>query len=169
MDEIDVCRGIADSKVHFILNPDLWTTCNQDIIDRINTSWNEVKFLDDENSTLHASMDILPIDKGGIYVFIAKPNIIPDSHLYIFYIGRSLKTQNQNLRKRCSEYYKDNRPKISRMIRNWGKYLYIRYLPLEDNDFIAALEKTLINAILPPCNDEIPNKKIRDAVKAFSM
>lgn len=169
MEEIDVCRSIPDSKVQFILNPKLWAKCNQDIIDIINTSWDEVKFLDDESNSLHKSMGSLPTDKGGIYVFITKPNIIPGAHLYIFYIGRSLKTQNQNLRKRCSEYYKDNRPKISRMIRNWGKYLYIRYLPLDDNKFITSLEKSLINAILPPCNDEIPDKEIRDAVKAFSF
>ena len=169
MHEIDVCNSISNSKIHFILNPYLWNECNQEIIDSIHTDWDEVKFLDDGNSTLHASMKFLPNDKGGIYIFIVKPNLIPDSHLYIFYVGRSLKTENQNLRKRCSEYFKDNRPKILRMIENWGKYLYIRYLPLDDNQFISDLEKILINAILPPCNDEIPDKEIRAAVKAFSM
>lgn len=169
MNEIDVCSSISDSKIHFILHPHLWDKCNQEIIDSIDTCWNEVKFLDDGNNNPHESMDSLPNDKGGIYVFIVKPNIIPDSHLYIFYIGRSLKTHSQNLRKRCSEYYKDSRPKISRMIRNWGKYLYIKYLPLDDNKTIEDLEKILINAILPPCNDEIPDKEIRAAVKAFSM
>lgn len=167
MSEIDVCRSIADSKIHMILNAVLWDRCDQGIIESINTNWSEVKFLDYVNNSLHTSMDLLPNDKGGIYVFIAKPNIIPDSHLYILYIGRSRKTQNQNLRKRCSEYVKDGRPKILRMIRNWGKYLYIRYLPLDDNSVIEELEKRLINAILPPCNDQIPDKEIREAVKAF--
>lgn len=169
MNEIDLCSSIPASKIDFILDPHLWDKCGQEIIDSINTTWSEVKFLDESTYTLHESMGFLPNDKGGIYIFIAKPNIIPGSHLYIFYIGRSLITKSQNLRKRCSEYYKDKRPKVSRMIKNWGKYLYIRYLPLDDNDFISELEKTLINSILPPCNDEIPNKEIKAVVKAFSM
>ncbi|MFZ7101544.1 MAG: hypothetical protein ACOWWO_02665 [Peptococcaceae bacterium] len=171
MNEIDVCRrSIADSKIFFILNPHFWENCNPQIIEYVNTKdWKEVKFLDNNSGVLHASMSDLPNDKGGIYVFIAKPNIIPASHLYILYIGRSLITEKQNLRKRCSEYPEDARPKISRMISNWGKYLYIRYLPLEDNQLISELEIELINTILPPCNDKIPDKEIRDAVKAFSM
>lgn len=53
------------------------------------------------------------------------------------------------------------------MIREWGPYLYIKYIEMTDNDTIKALEKKLINALVPPFNDEIPNKTIKRAVDAF--
>ena len=55
------------------------------------------------------------------------------------------------------------------MLKGWGEYLYIRYLPLTDDLELEKIEAELINKILPPFNDKIPDKKIRDAVKAFSM
>ncbi len=166
--EIDVCTSISSSRIHFIVSPELWECFDMNLSAIINCTWEEAKFLDLDNN-IHPSMHNLPINKGGIYVFIAKPNIIPNTHMYIMYIGRALNTQTQNLRKRCGEYYAEKRPKIKRMIESWGKYLYIRYLPLEDNSQIEALERELINRILPPFNDAIPDMEIRDAVKAFSV
>lgn len=40
-------------------------------------------------------------------------------------------------------------------------------IALSDNQIIDKVEEELINKILPPFNDEIPDKNIRDAVKAF--
>jgi len=112
----------------------------------------------------------IPNDKGGIYLFLAKPNILPGSHLYLMYVGRAHISTTQNLRKRCSQYpVEKKRPKIKRMIEQWGKYLYIRYLPLDNNATIDIVESELINKILPPFNDEIPDQKISAAVKAFTM
>ena len=83
------------------------------------------------------------------------------------YIGRAKKTEKQNLRKRCKEYYSEERPKIGRLLRSCWKYIYIKYLPLEDNVLIDRVEAELINTILPPCNDKIPNKVIQNTIKAF--
>lgn len=166
--EIDVCASVCSSRIHFILSPELWGCFDSALCTLINCTWEEVKFLD-SNEDMHPSMDNLPTNKGGIYAFVAKPNIIPNTHMYIMYIGRALNTPSQNLRKRCGEYYTEKRPKIKRMIESWGQYLYIRYLPLDDNSTIEALEKELINKILPPFNDSIPDVDIRDAVKAFSV
>ncbi|AFV03482.1 hypothetical protein UNSWDHB_322 [Dehalobacter sp. UNSWDHB] len=55
------------------------------------------------------------------------------------------------------------------MIEGWGQYLYVRYLPLTDNDLIDSIESEIINKVLPPFNDMIPDKQIRTAVKAFSV
>ena len=86
------------------------------------------------------------------------------------YVGRAHISTTQNLRKRCSQYpVEKKRPKIKRMIEQWGKYLYIRYLPLDNNATIDIVESELINKILPPFNDEIPDQKISAAVKAFTM
>lgn len=168
---IDMCLDISEKQLRFTLNPDaVWEEFDVKLkllIDK--TEWQEVKFLDDSYKGLHSSMRNLPNKKGGVYVFVLKPEIIPATHLYILYIGRARYTSNQNLRKRCRQYFSDNkRPKINRMKTTWGNHLYIRYLPLEDNNIIDEMEKALINAILPPCNDEIPSKRLMRSIKAFA-
>lgn len=174
-EEIDVIKkSIVDTKVTFTLNPKFWEDFDQNMKKSLYSSfqWNEIKFLD-ENKELHKNINNVPTDFGGIYLFVAKPNILSDAHYYLLYVGRARKTNNQNLRKRCKEYFneikKEKRPLIHRMLNTWGDYLYIRYIPLADNDEINRIEAELINRLLPPFNYEIPDKKIRDAVKAFSI
>lgn len=165
--EIDVIENsIKDSKWPFIINPVFWDNIDLEIREKINVEWKEVKFYNDDGDPTE-DINTIPNDKGGIYVFVLKPNIIPDAHFYIMYIGRAKKTINQNLRKRCKEYYSEDRPKVFRLIRYWRKYIYIRYLPLDDNDTIDRIEAELINTILPPCNDKIPNKMIQRTINAF--
>jgi len=172
MNEIDIVdNSIPISKVEFILNPLFWNDFNDDIKNQLHSVpiWDEAKFLDDRGK-INPEMSRLPNKAGGIYLFVAKPNLIPNTHSYLMYVGRAHCSNHQNLRKRCREYIKvQKRPKITRMINTWGQYLYVRYLPLTDNDLIDDLESEIISKILPPFNDSIPNKQIRNAVKAFSV
>ena len=164
---IDMCNKIKEKKLHFVLNPDdSWGKFDASFKTIVDTDWYEVKFLDDSCSALHNNMDTLPNDNGGIYVFIAKPEIIPCAHQYILYIGRAKLTKSQNLRKRCKEYFGDTRPKVYSMVNSWGNHLFIRYLPLSDNNIIDNLEKELIRTIFPPCNDYYPDKITRMAMKS---
>jgi len=165
---IDMCNEFANKRKYFDLNPNgAWENFDPNMQEIINSSqWHEAKFIDEERGALHIDMSGVPNDVGGIYVFVLKPEIIPRAHVYIMYIGRAKHTTNQNLRKRCKEYFNDIRPKILMMREHWGKHLYIRYLPLDDNNIIDQMEKSLINAILPPCNDIIPDKTIMMAKKA---
>ena len=118
---------------------------------------------------MNPSMNDIPGDKGGIYLFYARSGIIP-LNANLMYIGRAKITDHQNLKKRVREYYNPkNRPRINILIQLWGTYLYVKYLPLEDNRIIEELEKRLINSILPPFNNEIPDKTVRDAVNAFDI
>jgi excinuclease UvrABC nuclease subunit len=171
MQEIDVIGDMSKANIRFMLNTALWDSFDSNILHIISCpqSWNEVKLLASDG-TRNPQLCTIPNDKGGIYLFLAKPNILPESCLYLMYIGRARITPTQNLRKRCSQYPAENsRPKIKRMIEQWGQYLYIRYLPLDDNGIIDTVESELINKILPPFNDEIPDQKISAAVKAFTM
>jgi len=163
-----MCQKIKDRRLCFILNPDdVWDKFDNSLKTIVQADWYEAKFLDDTGSNLHNDMINLPNNCGGIYIFILKPEVIPKTHIYILYIGRCKYTVYQNLRKRCCEYIKDtNRPKILAMINSWGKHLYIRYLPLVDNDVIESLEDELIETIFPPCNDKYPKKVTRMAMKA---
>ena len=166
--EVDVIKNsINDSKWSFIINPEFWENIDTDVKSLIDTDWSEVKFFKDTKEP-NEQINTIPNDRGGIYLFIIKPNYIPDTHLYIMYVGRARNTKNQNLRKRCKDYYSEsNRPKVKRLLERWWKYIYIKYLPLDDNDIIDKVEEELINAIVPPCNDKIPNKKIQNTIKAF--
>jgi excinuclease UvrABC nuclease subunit len=168
MEEIDIIDSLKDTKIHFWVNPKLWDEFDEEIYTLVNRNWQEVKFLDD-NMERHPQTNELPNNCGGIYIFLAKPNKVPNSHLYLMYIGRAYYSRGQNLKKRCLEYINPERPKIKRLVKGWGKYLYIRYLPIEGNDIIDQIEKELINKILPPFNDFIPDKTIRGAVKAFDL
>ena len=171
MQEIDVIGNIAESHLRFVLNTTLWESFDTSILSTISSPllWNEVKLLD-SNGRRNPQLSTIPNDTGGIYLFLAKSNILPESHLYLMYVGRAHISATQNLRKRCSQYpVEKKRPKIKRMIEQWGQYLYIRYLPLDNNATIDIVEDELINKILPPFNDEIPNQEISAAVRAFTM
>lgn len=167
--EIDLVENsILQSKVNFIIDPQLWHSFDDGIKNVIDAEWQEVKFFTGDKEK-NPEMDLIPSDKGGIYAFVIKPSIIPNVHMYLMYVGRAHISQQQNLKKRCMRYYNDCRPKIKRMIEYWWEYVYIEFLPLDDNTIIDNVEKELINKLIPPCNDEIPNQTIRNAVKAFSM
>ena len=98
--------------------------------------------------------------------------IIPGFTEYPVYIGRAQYTGGQNLRKRCKEYFQkysrqDERPKITRMFKYWAKELFLSFLTIEDNDDTKDFEKKLINSLLLPFNDEIPENNLQQAIKAF--
>ena len=155
---IDMCRAIQNNSLHFTLNPqNCWERFNADFNDIVNKDeWKEIKFLNDSATEINESINTVPNDKGGIYIFILRPNIVPCVHKYILYVGRVKCTKKQNLRKRFKEYVHDDRSAILLMRETWGKDLYIRYLPLTDNTTICALERELIRTIIPPCNSEYP-------------
>ena len=171
MQEIDIINSVATSKIGFHLNTTLWENFDSNVMKTISESqaWSEIKLLDQDGKR-NSQLSAIPNDQGGVYLIIAKSNILPDSHLYLMYIGRAHISSSQNLRKRCAQYPAEKkRPLIKRLIEQWGRYLYIRYLPLCDNTTIDAIETELISKILPPFNDRNPNKKISAAVKAFRV
>lgn len=157
MELLDICNKMKTHKLTFLLNPDgEWDTFDSNYEHIINNNWREAKFLDEPGNQLSDEINNIPNNTGGVYTFIIKPNIITEVHLYIVYIGRVQLTSTQNLRKRIKEYLSDTRPLILLMRETWGKYLYVRYLPLTNNVQIRGLEEELIRVILPPCNDKYP-------------
>ncbi len=134
--------------------------------------WTQIKFLNDKGDGFNPDISKVPNKKGGLYLFFVKCNTISGITEYPFYIGRAQLTKRQNLRKRVREYYtkfarEDERPKITKMFNYWGKELHLAFIEIDDNKDIIELEKKIINSLLLPMNDEIPDKKERQAVKAF--
>lgn len=156
----DMCCSIRNHSIKFTLNPgDCWSNFDSNVKELVyKQEWQEIKFLNDTADQINEEISQVPNNMGGIYMFVLHPNLVPDMHRYILYVGRVLSTETQNLRKRFREYVKDTRTDIMYMRETWGKDLYIRYLPLTDNELIKQLERELMTAILPPCNTQYEGK-----------
>lgn len=101
-------------------------------------------------------------------MFFIKGNSLPFIEKYIVYIGRCQYTEDQNIRKRASEYFTDNRDFIKSMFSHWKSFVYYRYFPDTDNDRIKTNEALLLNAIWPPLNPTIPKKiEVQPSINAF--
>lgn len=156
----------------FTIVPKLWDDFQipTDVMEAL--VWNEVKFLNDDGTAFSDEFDQIPNDQGGIYIFIIKSKVLPGISEYLAYIGRAQLTTNHNLKARCRRYFREylnekERPKITSLINFFKKHLYLKYATVPDNETIVRLEAELINSILPPFNDAIPSKVIRQAVNAF--
>lgn len=162
-------------KLHtfdFKLYPKLWNDFSVEEEIMLKLEWGETKFLNEDGTDFSDEVKNFPIDSGGIYLFIIKSNVLKGISEYLAYIGRAQFTENHNLRVRCKRYLtqyinENERPKITTLMNYFKDHLYIRYTKVSSNELIIKLEAELINSLLPPFNDEIPNKIVRQAVNAF--
>lgn len=169
LDGLDMCERHKLLKWEFELDPDKWDSLDPSVRSVIvGGGWKSIKYFQDDGRTLSTSINELPDDSGGIYVFFVRPELIPDIHLYVMYIGRARRKNNTySLQKRCRDYATDTRPKISTMRKYYGKFLYLAYLPLADDTLITKVEKELIRVVIPPCNADIYDYNVLPAVSAF--
>jgi len=154
---VDMCMRHKILTYNFELNIDRWNDFNEDLRKIVSQEWKMIKYLNEDGTQLNMEIEKVPDNMGGVYIFLVKPEIIPQVHLYIMYIGRARKRNDYSLRKRCKDYFRDNRPKIATMRELWGPYLYFRYLELPDDETIVAVERELLRVIIPPCNSQIPD------------
>lgn len=159
-------------EVPFKLHKALWDKFDFPGLDLRFDQWNKIKYLNDTADDFNASINNIPNNQGGLYMFYVRCEIITGLTEYPLYIGRAQLTQHQNLRKRVKEYFQkyarnNERPKITRMFQYWANDIHIAYYTLVDNEDIIDLEKQIINSLLLPMNDEIPDTEIRQAIQAF--
>jgi len=133
------------------------------------TNWSsEIKYMKD--GKISDRIKNIPSDKGGIYMFYLKGINLPFSEFHILYIGRALLTEKENIKKRACHYIYDKRELIKEMFQRWKDQLYYRYFADTENDRIKSNEAALIRAILPPYNEQIPDKiEIQPETKAFEL
>lgn len=160
-DLIDTRRELKEYNVErFILSPKQWKQYNQ----HVNLRWDCVLF-DKANGKY------VPNNQSGVYTFVIKPSIADHPACsYLMYVG---KAEKQSLRRRFLQYFseisreKGGRPKIKVMLKLWSGYIWFCYAPINDKDKISLVEKELINAYLPPMNEEFPGE-IKQAIGAWS-
>lgn len=168
LEGIDICSRHKILKWNFELDPDKWKYIDPDTRFILNSkNWRTIKYFKDDGLTLNEQIHELPKDSGGIYVFYLKPDIVPEIHRYIMYVGRAQRKEKYSLYKRCRTYARDTRPSVQQLREIWGKELYLAYLPLHDDELIKKVEKELIKAIIPPCNDEIYDYDVMPTQPAF--
>ncbi len=168
----DLGEDIKLKTVEYKLHQDLWGRYDLAAVDLSFDTWTKVKYLNAAGTGLHDDIETIPNNSGGLYLFYLKCPIIIGITEYPFYVGRAQFTEHQNLRKRCKEYFQKyardgERPKITRMLKYWGNDLYLAYKLLDENEGIRDFEKKIINTLLLPMNDEIPDQEVRQAVQAF--
>lgn len=159
-------------KVEYKLHPDLWSKFNFPNLNLNFNQWTITKYLNDNADDFDARIENIPDNKGGLYMFYVRCEILSGITEYPLYIGRAQYTGHQNLKKRIKEYFQkfsksNERPMISKMFNYWGKELHLAYFSLEENAEIKDLEKQLINSLLLPMNTSIPDTEIRQAINAF--
>lgn len=157
----------------FILCPDLWERFNTNGITVDYTKWDHVKMMDDTGNLSDETRSI-PTSCGGIYVYVVIPPVIEGVGAYIMYVGKATKTRSENLRARVRSYKSNfddpiTRPKLYRLFKQVGKYVYVYYLPMDSTaKDITEMEDRLIATYgLPPCNVDIQIQTVKAAVKAF--
>jgi excinuclease UvrABC nuclease subunit len=168
----DLGEEIHLKTLGYRLHHPLWVRYDLSAIDLSFNNWTRLKYLNDDATNFHDDIDLVPDDRGGLYMFYVKCPVIKGITEYPFYIGRAQLTQGQNLKKRVKEYFskfrvENERPKITKMFKYWDTELHLAFLVLDENEEIVDFEKKLINSLLLPMNDQIPDKETRDAVKAF--
>lgn len=144
----------------FELNIDQWETMDEEVRSIVSGEWKKVKFLNENGTALNEAISTVPDNMGGVYIFVLRPELIPDLHLYIMYIGRARRGKDFSLRKRCRTYIRDTRPLVATMIELWGKALYFYYLPIEDDALIEKVERELNRVIKAPCNSQYPDEYV---------
>lgn len=168
----DLGLEINNRKIQYTLYPPLWSRHDFSAINLDFSTWTTIKYLNTHATDFHPDISNVPNTTGGLYLFTIKCPIITGITQYPVYIGRAQFSSSQNLRKRCREYFtkyasSNERPKITKMFRFWGEYLYLSFLPLSTNSSIRDIEAQLINSLLLPFNTQIPDQEVRQAVDAF--
>lgn len=170
----DLGEELKLRELSYTLHSTLWNKYDLSAIDLNLDNWFSIKYLNPSGNALNKDIERLPKNSGGLYMFSIKCLVVPGMTDFPVYIGRALKSENQSLNKRCKEYFQkyfkhNERPKITRMFRYWANDLYLSYMPINENQTIIDFEKKLINTLLLPFNDQIPDIEIRQAVKAFNL
>ena len=127
---VDMCCRSKILTIPFELNIDKWETISDEVREAISAEWQHIKFMNPDGTDINDDISKVPNDRGGVYLFLLKPDIIKGLHRYIMYIGRAKRKKAFSLRKRCVSYIKDTRPSIAMMRELWGEYLYFFYLLL---------------------------------------
>ncbi len=158
-------------EVYFI--PKLWNNFDN-FLGIKPENWTKIKYFQNDGNKNDELLNI-PNDKGGIYIYYIQPSMLPlDNYFCIMYVGRAHYGKGtQNLRKRINSYETEAKQKYSgrvsirNLFNRYRDYLYVMYVTVDGNNNIDRLEEELVKAIVPPANQDLFQKELKDEKKMF--
>ncbi len=108
-------------------------------------------------------------DEPGVYAFLIQPSIASDLNAsYLIYIGKT----TRSLRTRFQEYLREaknpsGRPKIVTWLNPFKGFIYFSCAVLTSSVSPETVEGELLNAFIPPANEQYPAEVSR-IIRAFS-
>ena len=108
-------------------------------------------------------------EKPGVYAFLILPNAAGDLNVsYLMYVGETDRTLRERFREYLREARSDKiRPKLLRVLPLYPDHLFFACCPLPIDVAPTAVEAALLQAFLPPGNDQVP-ASVRRPKRAFS-
>lgn len=153
--DLDASDEMMRHSHKMVMVPRLWSALTIPSL-----SWTAYPFKDASQSQVPA--------QPGVYAFMIVPNVAGDLNIScLMYIGETGRT----LRERFSEYLREARsqrirPKLLRILPLYPDHLFFACAPLPSNVSSRDVEAALLEAFLPPGNDQVP-ASVRRARKAF--
>lgn len=74
---VDIFQRSKLLTLAFELNIDKWDTMKETVKAAISSGWQSIKYLNEEGTGVNPEIKQIPNDCGGIYVFLLKPDKIP--------------------------------------------------------------------------------------------
>ena len=104
MDRLDMCEAVKLHRVPFVLNPSgEWARFPEHLKCFVEQPWTEFKYFVDGTNQINPAIANVPNNCGGVYIFLIKPNVISDIHLYLAYMVPSRFMRKKICRLRLSE------------------------------------------------------------------
>ena len=107
-------------------------------------------------------------DEPGVYAFLIAPRLGGDLNVsYLMYVGETERTLRERFREYLIEAGSDRvRPKLLRILPLYPDHLLFACAPLPTHIAAKDVEAALLEAFLPPGNDQVP-ATVRRSRKAF--
>ena len=141
-----------------VMVPRFWTSFSSGATPAL--SWSTFPFKDTSRSKIP--------EQPGVYAFLIAPTIAGDLNVsYLMYIGETERT----LRDRFGDYLLEAksdriRPKLLRILPLYPDHLLFACAPVPAGVLPKEVESALLDAFLPPGNDQVP-ATVRRARKAL--
>jgi len=156
--ENDLIAGalLTYHKHEVVLWPDRWGALRlpTDLI------WTTVPFSAESTSAI--------ANAPGVYAFVIQPKTsLTLLTSYLMYVGKTDRTLSQRFREYLRERDLGNiRPKLLRILPLYGEHLFFAFAPVPTGYSPADIETALLEAFIPPGNDQI-NVHVNRIRKAF--
>lgn len=148
-----IINRLRDGRVAFVHSPAMWKEMQLPVP----LQWRSVDFSNNARSSVP--------NESGVYAFMLEPKSAgPPKSAYLLYIGMT--GANRGFRRRYADYLTEKdkdfvRPLLYRMLKRWDGHIRFHYATIADAAMIRRTEEALLNACVPPYNQQFTGRKGR--------